>query len=333
MNTKQKNLSESAIMFANRLTKKRKHLRKWLNRESINAYRIYDADMPEYALAIDVYNTADNKTHVIAYEYQAPATIDKEKAAHRLKEALIVILNEFDIPEGQLYLKVRKKQKGSEQYEKLKNRKISHELIEDGLRFLLNFSDYLDTGLFLDHRLTRKLIQHHATSKRFLNLFAYTGSVSVYAAKGGASHTATIDMSNTYLEIAKSNMALNNFTGIQHQFVHADCLQWLQQESQRHLNKFDLIFLDPPAFSTSKRMTSSFDVLQDHPTIIQHCMAILSATGLLIFTNNNRKFKLHPDLTKEFDVHNISAKTIPKDFESNRKIHNSWEIRHKNSDL
>ncbi|VAW74612.1 23S rRNA (guanine(2445)-N(2))-methyltransferase / 23S rRNA (guanine(2069)-N(7))-methyltransferase [hydrothermal vent metagenome] len=320
-------LSDSATMFANRLSKKRSHFRKWLSRECINAYRVYDADIPEYALAIDVYNTTDNLTHVVVYEYQAPATVNKNDAALRLKEALTVIQIEFSIPTTQLYLKIRKKQKGIKQYEKIENEKCSHKIIEGGSLFLVNFRDYLDTGLFFDHRKTRALIRAMASDKRFLNLFAYTGSVSVYAAQGGAKSTLTIDMSNTYLDIAKSNMSLNGYKGDQHQFIQADCLQWLQRQHYAN-EKYDIIFLDPPAFSTSKRMKSNFDVLRDHATIIRQCMSILSPDGTLIFSNNSRKFKMNEDLLQQYEIKNISKKTIPKDFEANRQIHNSWDIQH-----
>lgn len=320
--------SDNALMFANRLVKKRKHLRKWIAREAINAYRVYDADIPEYAIAVDVYNTDDSSCHIVVSEYQAPATIDPEKAEQRLQESLEVIRKEFNIAPDNLYLKVRKKQKGSAQYEKLKSKKRVHELTEFGSRFLVNFSDYLDTGLFLDHRAIRRLIFQLSKNKRFLNLFAYTGSATVYAARGGAKNTTTVDMSNTYIETARANMALNSFTQAEHEYIQADCLQWLERQANTKKKRYDLIFLDPPAFSTSKRMTKSFDVQRDHATIIRQCMLILADTGILLFSNNNRSFRIDSGLMDDYEISEISSQTIPKDFEGNRRIHNSWQIKH-----
>ena len=320
-------ISDNAVMFANRLEKKRKHLRKWIARESINAYRVYDADIPEYAIAVDVYNTDDSLCHIVVSEYQAPATIDPEKAGQRLQESLDVIRKEFDISPERLYLKIRKKQKGTAQYEKLKSKKRVQQVTEFGSKFLVNFTDYLDTGLFLDHRSIRKLIFQSSKNKSFLNLFAYTGSATVYAARGGASNTTTLDMSNTYLETARANMELNGFTQTEHEYVQTDCLQWLEQ-AKTNKQRYDLIFLDPPAFSTSKRMTKSFDVQRDHATLIRQCMLILSEKGLLLFSNNNRSFRIDSSLLNDYDILELSSQTIPKDFEGNRRIHNSWQIKH-----
>lgn len=318
--------SEGAVMFANRLRKNRKNLQRWLKQEHIHAYRLYDADMPEYAVVVDVYEGAQRWVHV--QEYQAPKNIDADKARFRLKEAIGVIAELLEVDETHLFFKVRKQQKGKAQYEKLSESKHFHEIEENGRRFLVNFQDYLDTGLFLDHRPIRQLIAEQAAGKDFLNLFAYTGTASVYAATGGARSTTTVDMSNTYLEWAKRNMQLNGFAGKYHQFIQADCLQWLAQA--RHQQKFDLIFLDPPSFSSSKRMAVTFDVQRDHAMVIRQCLELLKPGGLLIFSNNLRSFKLDQQAQAELNIEDITRRTIPKDFERNPKIHQCYLIRRGN---
>jgi 23S rRNA (guanine2445-N2)-methyltransferase / 23S rRNA (guanine2069-N7)-methyltransferase len=229
------------------------------------------------------------------------------------------------VDESRLFFKVRKQQKGKAQYEKLGESKHFHEIEENGCRFLVNFQDYLDTGLFLDHRPIRKLIGEHAAGRDFLNLFAYTGTASVYAARGGARTTTTVDMSNTYLEWAQRNMRLNGFAGKHHRFIQEDCLQWLAQPSPRQ--PYDLIFLDPPSFSTSKRMAQTFDVQRDHVALIQQTLQHLASGGLLIFSNNLRSFKLDLELLTDLDIQDITRQTIPKDFERNPKIHQCFLIR------
>lgn len=315
---------EGAQMFANRLLKNRRHLRHWLAREGIHAYRLYDADLPEYALAVDVYEGAQRWAHV--QEYQAPATVDEHKARRRLREALGVILDVLEIPRQQLFFKVRRQQKGKTQYEKLSSKRNFHEIREGSFRFLVNFEDYLDTGLFLDHRLTRALIARLARGRRFLNLFAYTGTASVYAAGGGAVATTTVDMSNTYLEWARNNMALNGFGGQLHEFIQADCLEWLEQPGVKR--RYGLIFLDPPSFSTSKRMARVFDVQRDHVELIGKTVRLLEPGGLLIFSNNLRRFKLDQESLAGLGLaaENISRATLPKDFARDPKIHHCWKI-------
>ncbi|WP_455204247.1 bifunctional 23S rRNA (guanine(2069)-N(7))-methyltransferase RlmK/23S rRNA (guanine(2445)-N(2))-methyltransferase RlmL, partial [Kaarinaea lacus] len=214
--------SEQAQMFANRLQKNQKQLAKWRRQEDIQCYRLYDTDMPEYALAVDVYEGEQRWVHV--QEYEAPKSVDATKARLRLREALGVIIDELAISEEQLFFKVRRRQAGKAQYEKLAQQQRFYQVTENDCKFLVNFEDYLDTGLFLDHRLTRQLIQQLAANKHFLNLFAYTGTASVYAAKGGALSTTSVDMSNTYLDWSKRNLALNGFTQSQHQCIQADCL-------------------------------------------------------------------------------------------------------------
>ncbi len=284
-------LTPGAEMFANRLRKNLKQLGKWAERENICCYRLYDADMPEYALAIDLYQGAARWAHV--QEYAAPKSIDPDKASERLKEALSAIPGVLDIPAEQIFLKVRQRQKGSAQYERLAERGEFHEVQEDGLKLLVNFTDYLDTGLFLDHRLTRRMLRELAKDKRFLNLFGYTGTATVHAAVG-ARATTTVDMSRTYLDWARRNLALNGFEGQQHELIQADVLVWLEEEAER---RYDLIFLDPPTFSTSKRMQDTLDVQRDHVALIRAAARLLSPDGTLIFSTNFRRFRLDRDGT------------------------------------
>jgi len=319
--------SDGATMFANRLGKNLKNLQRWLKQEQLHAYRLYDADMPEYAIVVDVYEGEQRWVHV--QEYQAPKKVDAEKARFRLKEALGVIAEVLAVDESRLFFKLRKQQKGKSQYEKLGDSKHFHEIEESGCRFLVNFQDYLDTGLFLDHRPIRKLIAEHSAGKDFLNLFAYTGTASVYAARGGARTTTTLDMSNTYLEWARRNMRLNGFAGKHHEFIQADCLQWLAQSPGRQ--SYDLIFLDPPSFSTSKRMAQTFDVQRDHVSVVRQCLQRLRTNGLLIFSNNLRNFKLDEAALADLDIQDITRQTIPKDFERNPKIHHCFLIRNRGS--
>ncbi len=314
-----------AEMFANRLRKNLKHLGKWARQNGITCYRLYDADLPEYAVAVDVYQS--DKTWLHVQEYEAPSTIDPVKAEHRLTEALSVMPQVMEIPPEQLILKIRRKQKGSAQYEKLAEAEHFHQVEEGGCHLWVNFEDYLDTGLFLDHRPTRLMIQSLAKDKHFLNLFAYTGTASVHAAIGGASSTTSVDMSNTYTDWARRNLELNGIKGYHHELIQADCLTWLDGQLDGRSNPYDLIFLDPPTFSNSKRMGSAFDIQRDHVDILRKATRLLTPDGLLIFSTNFRKFKLDMDSLEGLFVEDISAKTIPKDYERNPRIHYCWIIK------
>jgi 23S rRNA (guanine2445-N2)-methyltransferase / 23S rRNA (guanine2069-N7)-methyltransferase len=310
-------LGDGAMMFANRLRKNLKNLGRWARQSGITCYRLYDADLPEYAVAVDLY---EQWVHV--QEYEAPATVDAKKAVARLREVMTVLPTVLGVPAESVFLKVRRRQKGTSQYEKFDQRGDFHEVGEGGCRFLVNFSDYLDTGLFLDHRPTRQLLRELASGKRFLNLFAYTGAATVYAAAGGARSTTTVDMSQVYLDWARRNLALNGFPGAQHDFVRADCLEWLRRERRQ----FDLIFLDPPTFSTSKRMEATFDVQRDHVSLLRATAGLLATDGILIFSNNSRRFKMDREALPELQIEEISRQTIPRDFERNPRIHNCWRI-------
>ena len=310
-------LGEGAEMFANRLRKNLRNLGRWARQNGITCYRLYDSDLPEYAVAVDLY---ERWVHV--QEYEAPSTIDPQKAESRLRDVLAVLPTVLEVPAENVFLKVRRRQKGASQYQKFDRRGEFHEVHEGDCRFLVNFTDYLDTGLFLDHRPTRQLLRELAPGKHFLNLFAYTGAATVYAAAGGARATTTVDLSQVYLDWAQRNLALNGFSGAQHEFVRADCLEWLQRERRR----FDLIFLDPPTFSTSKRMEATFDVQRDHVPLLRTAAGLLAPGGVLIFSNNNRHFKMDRESLPEQQIEEITRQTIPRDFERNPRIHNCWRI-------
>ncbi len=319
-------LTSGAEMLRNRLRKNQKRLKRWLQREGIDCYRLYDADLPEYACAIDIYQGEERWVHV--QEYQAPRQIDPDKAAKRLETVNQVVQEVLEIPPERLFLKVRRQQRGNGQYDKLGSRGRFHEVQENGHRFLINLENYLDTGLFLDHRITRAMLQQLATGRDFLNLFAYTGSASVYAAAGGAKSTTTIDMSRTYLEWAGRNLRLNGFSGSSHGLIRADCLEWLER-AQKKRARYGLIFLDPPSFSRSKRMQGTLDIQRDHVALIKQVSKLLTPDGVLIFSNNLRRFRMDRAALDTLEIEDISQATLPPDFERNPRIHNCWRIGHR----
>lgn len=311
--------SDVAVDFANRLQKNIKKIEKWAKQQGLDAYRLYDADLPEYNLAVDRY--AD---HIVVQEYAAPKNIDENKARQRLLDAVNATLQVTGIETNKLILKVRQKQKGTNQYEKLANKGEYFYVNEYGAKLWVNLTDYLDTGLFLDHRLTRKMLGEMAQGKDFLNLFAYTGSATVHAALGKAKSTTTVDMSNTYLNWAEQNLLLNDIEGKQHKLIQADCLQWLEKCDRQ----FDLIFVDPPTFSNSKRMEDSWDVQRDHIKLMTNLKRILRPNGTIVFSNNKRGFKMDFAKLEELGLSavEISHKTLPLDFERNKQIHNCWLV-------
>jgi len=313
--------SAGGEMFANRLIKNLKHFGRWARREGIACFRLYDADLHEYNLAIDVYDS--DKRYVHVQEYEAPATIDPAKARERLAEALAIIPEVLEIPREQMFFKLRRRQRAGAQYEKLAARGEFHEVREGACRLLVNFTDYLDTGLFLDHRPTRAMIGELARGKHFLNLFAYTASATVHAGLGGATSTTSVDMSKTYLDWAQRNLALNKLQGRAHELVHADVLTWLKDNRHRH---FDLIFLDPPTFSRSKRMQDTLDVQRDHIELIADTAALLTPGGILLFSTNNRRFQLEKESLSGLVIEDITRRTIPKDFERDPRIHQCFRV-------
>lgn len=312
--------TQVAVDFANRLQKNSKKIEKWAKQQGINAYRLYDADLPEYNLAVDRYDD-----HIVVQEYAAPKNIDENKARQRLLDAVTATLQVTGVETNKLILKVRQKQKGTNQYEKLANKGDYFYVNEYGAKLWVNLTDYLDTGLFLDHRLTRKMLGEMAKGKDVLNLFAYTGSATVHMALGGAKSTTTVDMSNTYLNWAEQNLLLNELEGKQHKLIQADCLQWLARCDRQ----FDLIFVDPPTFSNSKRMEDSWDVQRDHIKLMTQLKRILRPNGTIVFSNNKRGFKMDVEglETLGLSAVDITAKTLPLDFERNKQIHNCWVVR------
>ncbi|WP_136247718.1 bifunctional 23S rRNA (guanine(2069)-N(7))-methyltransferase RlmK/23S rRNA (guanine(2445)-N(2))-methyltransferase RlmL [Halomonas borealis] len=311
--------SEGAQMFANRLAKNRKRLNKWLKRSGEPCYRLYDADMPEYALAIDIYGE-----HVHVQEYAPPKSIDAGQAQKRLYEALGVIPEALDVDAGRVVVKRRERQSGRAQYQKQAASGERFEVREGDARLWVNLRDYLDTGLFLDHRPVRRMLGEMAAGKRFLNLFCYTGTATVHAALGGASDSVSVDLSNTYLDWTRDNFALNRLDPSRHRVVRDDCFQWLETAGVQ----FDLIFMDPPTFSNSKKMDDTLDVQRDHGRLVRLAMARLAPGGTLVFSNNQRRFKLDAELAEAFAVEDISAKTFDPDFQRRPDLHHVFLIRH-----
>ncbi|WP_428945753.1 bifunctional 23S rRNA (guanine(2069)-N(7))-methyltransferase RlmK/23S rRNA (guanine(2445)-N(2))-methyltransferase RlmL [Pantoea sp. FN060301] len=315
------NVAQIAEDYANRLRKNLKKLEKWARQEGIECYRLYDADLPDYNVAVDRYGD-----WVVVQEYAPPKTIEPAKARQRLFDVISATLSVLDLPANRLVLKTRERQKGKSQYEKMGEKGDFFEVSEYNARMWVNLTDYLDTGLFLDHRIARKMLGQMSKGKDFLNLFAYTGTASVHAGLGGARSTTTVDMSRTYLEWAERNLRLNGLTGRQHRLMQADCLSWLRESDEQ----FDLIFIDPPTFSNSKRMEESFDVQRDHLLLMKDLKRLLRKGGTVMFSNNKRGFKMDLEglAALKLVAQEITAKTQSQDFARNRHIHNCWLITH-----
>jgi 23S rRNA (guanine2445-N2)-methyltransferase / 23S rRNA (guanine2069-N7)-methyltransferase len=312
-----------AEAFANRLRKNIQHSYKQAQREGVCCYRVYDADLPEFNVAIDIYGEV---LHV--QEYAPPKTIDPEKAALRFKLALQVIRQVFGLHRDKVFIKVRAQQKGQQQYEKLNQRNKYIEVQEGKARLLLNLTDYLDTGLFLDHRPLRTKIAQQVQAKSFLNLFAYTCSASVHAALGGATKTVSVDLSNTYLNWGRRNFALNGLDDSKHQFIDSDVMLWLKQCKE----KFDVIFIDPPTFSNSKKTQDVFDVQRDHVELLTLAMRLLTPDGICYFSTNFRRFELQQEAMSYLQLREISHDTIGFDYKRNAKIHRCWQVSHVDND-
>jgi len=258
-------------------------------------------------------------------EYAAPKTIEPEAVQRRRNEALAALPSATGVPVERIHLRQRRRTVRGDQYEKLGESSDFKLVEESGLRFWVNFSDYLDTGLFLDHRLTRQRLRADARGRRFLNLFAYTGSATVYAAAGGARTSTTVDMSATYLDWAQRNLAVNDIARRDHEYIRADCIAWLK-DAVAERRAYDLIFLDPPTFSNSKRMEDILDVQRDHGELIHQCMELLAPGGKLVFSTNAQKFKLDDATVARYKVTDISRATLPEDFKRNPRIHQCYEL-------
>lgn len=323
-----------ARMFANRLAKNLKRLDSWARDQGVFNVRLYDADMPEYALAIDRYGIlgeAGPEDWLYVQEYEAPASIDPEAVRRRRNEALSVLSEVTGVPGARIRVRLRRKQSGAAQYHKLESQAVFHMAREAAQRFWVNFDDYLDTGLFLDHRITRERLGQQSSGRRFLNLFCYTATATVHAAAGGARASTSVDLSRTYLQWARRNLELNNIPREPHELVQADCRQWLE-DAVAAAQRYDLVFLDPPTFSNSKRMQGVLDVSRDHSTLIELCTQLLDRDGLLVFSTNAQRFKLDESITERYAVTDISRATIALDYERNPRIHRCFEIRPRGSD-
>ena len=316
-------LDEATVMLANRLRKNRRSIGKWARQQNLQCYRLYDADLPEYAFAIDCY---DRFVHM--QEYQPPAFIDEAKVSLRRAQARAAVQQALDISPDRIVMKTRQRQRGKQQYQALSAYRDKHRqdfVVREGeARFLVNLHDYLDTGLFLDHRPMRRYIYENARNKRFLNLFCYTATASVHAALGGAASSLSIDLSNTYLDWARKNYSLNGIGGKQHRLKRGDCIAYL--ESGREV--FDLIFLDPPTFSNSKSTDNILDIQRDHVALIKNAMKRLDKNGVLIFSANKRNFKLEDAVSASYEVRDYTRASLDKDFQRGRKIHQTWLLRH-----
>ena len=301
----------------NRLKKNKKHLGKWLKRTKQSCYRLYDADLPEYAFAVDIY---DDWAHV--QEYVAPKEVPVLKAKKRVLEMLAVLPGVLDIPEDHIVLKQRMRQKGSNQYEAFDKRGETFEVSEGSARLIVNLHDYLDTGLFLDHRLLRLHFGRTLKGQRFLNCFCYTATASVHAALSGAI-TTNVDLSYTYLNWAKDNFRLNKITFSNHEFIQADCLEWLKNCKRT----FNVIFLDPPSFSNSKRMQTTLDIQRDQELLIDLAMQLLAPEGALYFSNNLKKFKLSSTVSEKYLVKDVSMQYLDEDFKRSKSKRHCYTLK------
>jgi 23S rRNA G2069 N7-methylase RlmK/C1962 C5-methylase RlmI len=323
----EKTLAQKEMLF-NRLKKRNKHLRKWAKRIETDAWRLYDKDIPEIPLLIDVYGDS-----VSGALYERPYEKDPHEEEKWLSVMKQAISEALDVPESRIFIKFREHQKGKDQYEKIETRGFTRNVSEGGLTFKVNLSDYLDTGLFLDHRKTRGLVRSQVKGKRVLNLFCYTGTFSVYAASGGAAEVDSVDMSNTYLDWAAENFALNSFkashvsglfqshenfaavnqTDAPFRLIRADVLRFLD-EAKKQRQRWDYIILDPPSFSNSKKMSGTLDICRDYQALLASCLKLLSSGGTLLFSTNARGFKLDTNLFPDFSIEDIQTQTIDEDF-------------------
>lgn len=336
--------SGHAEQFTARLRKMIKARRKWATKNNIHAYRVYDADLPDYAVSVDVFEEKGTQiVHVLVSEYQAPKEVDPQKAARRFNDACAVVQALFEVPDDRLFTRVRRQDRGGSQYRKESHQSYSIIVEEDGLPIEVDLSGYLDTGLFLDHRITRSLVGKMSQGKRFLNLFAYTGVATLHAAAQGASQTTTVDMSQTYLDWARRNMQRAGFTGQEHRFIRADVLSWVENQAKQQVqgdtammgsaraanaahvtDTYDVVFLDPPTFSNSKTMGKrTWDIQGDHVKLLSKVVSLVASGGTIVFSGNLRSFKLDEQAISNLGlaIENITAQTIPEDFSRNPRIH------------
>lgn len=281
-------------------------------RINVSCYRIYNVDLPEFPFIIEMYN--DN---VYVAEYKSKHSLSDEEYSEWLDLSLQTIQKVLNVSENKIFLKLRERQKGVNQYAKLNQEKNEFIVDENNLRFIVNLSDYIDVGLFLDHRITRAMVKEWSANKKVLNLFAYTGSFTVYVAAGNAQQITTVDMSKTYLTWAKRNLTYNKLYDDKiHSFIQEDVLQYLNDTKQK---EFDLIILDPPTFSNSKRMQDTLDIQRDHVKILNQCLQMLSNDGVIVFSTNYRNFELDTTQLTIKSIKDITQVTTPFDFEGKLK--------------
>ncbi len=326
--------------LANRFRKNLRHLGRWARREGISCYRLYDRDLPDFNFALDLY-----EDWALIQEYAAPDNVEKATVRRRRNIVFAVAAEVLGLDPGQIFFRLRERQRGTDQYQRHAAHGAVKEVGEGGLRFLVNPTDYLDTGLFLHHRITRGLIREWAEGLAFLSLFSYTGAATVYAAAGGAASTTSVDMSRTYLRWAKDNLALNGFQATLqpgdvrrgrahavwsprgHQLIQADCVQWLADAGASTGPRYDLVFADVPTFSNSKRMRETFDAERDHVALLRGIASVLEPGGRVVFSTNRRRFRLDEAAIADqtgLVARDLTARTIPPDFSRRPYVHRCW---------
>ncbi|PJZ51451.1 class I SAM-dependent methyltransferase [Leptospira adleri] len=321
-----KSLNDSgnpAVMFRNRLSRMYKHWKKWARKRRLQCFRIYDRDIPQVPVSVDLYGP-----YCQISAYKNSYEISEEERERENLEIGKIVSEVLNLDPERIFWKKREPKKGTQQYEKQSEQSELLEVEENGLRFYVNLSDYLDTGLFLDHRITRDLVRKEAKDKKFLNLFSYTGAFTVYAAAGGASKSLSVDLSNTYLAWAEENLRANGFSTTKHRMFRADVIEWLRNERKENdRERFDLIVVDPPTFSNSKKMTDIFDVQRDHVEILNILYRDFALPGaILYFSTNFRRFQLSEKSILWDQIEDISKKTLPDDFR-NERIHFCWRMQ------
>lgn len=308
-----------AEYLGNRLRKRDRHLRKWARRESVECFRIYDRDIPEIPLAVDRYGP-----YALVSLYERPYEKPEAEESAWLDRMCAVVAGSLEVPPENIFRKQRRRQRGPEQYERISEEGRRIVVREGGLSFHVNLSDYLDTGLFLDHRITRSRVRGEARGRRVLNLFCYTGSFSVYAAAGGAKSVDSVDLSNTYLAWAERNLEVNGFRGSAYSFLREDALEFLSAASAGR-RRWDLVVLDPPTFSNSKRMRDSLDIARDWASLVERCLVVLNPGGVLWFSTNARSFRFDETRFPSVSIRDMTKATTPPDFEDSRP-HRCWRL-------
>ncbi len=317
-----KDINYQIEIFSNRLKKRKKHLWKWARRNEITCFRVYQRDIPEIPFTVDIY---DGRLHIA--EYDRPNDRSPEEHAAWSDAMVRAAADALTVPMEKVFVKFRQVQLRDRRYQKLDDEGHAFPVKEGGLEFLVNLSDYIDTGLFLDHRITRDMVRSAAAARRVLNLYAYTGSFSVYAADGGATSTTSVDLSNTYCAWARDNLSRNGFIGPGHRIIASDVEKFLDAEIKNG-GRYDLIVLDPPTFSNSKKMQGVLDIQRDHTALINRCLRILSGDGLLLFSTNFRRLKFENSALEGAAAEEITDKTTPEDF-AGKVPHRCWIIHPK----